>query len=89
MILVSSAVNCQIKDSLDIDGDGIPDFEDLCPKYKGVKEYKGCPDPTKPDCTNFHKEKKDRSPFEIIVVLRRNVHHEQQRRELHLRQYLY
>ncbi len=59
MILVSSAVNCQIKDSLDIDGDGIPDFEDLCPKYKGVKEYKGCPDPTKPDCTNFHKEKKE------------------------------
>ena len=36
-----------------------------------------------------YKEKKDRSPFGIIVVLRRNVHHEQQRRELHLRQYLY
>ena len=39
--------------------------------------------------SDFYKEKKDRSPFGIIVVLRRNVHHEQQRREPHLRQYLY
>ena len=42
----------------DTDGDGVLDKDDACPKIKGVKKYLGCPDPTKPDCTEFKKEKK-------------------------------
>ena len=28
-----------------MDGDGIPDFEDMCPAVEGVAEYNGCPKP--------------------------------------------
>ena len=49
--------NAQKIDSLDLDGDGILNSEDWCPNVKGIKEFKGCPDP-KPDCSNFQLEKK-------------------------------
>lgn len=40
----------------DTDGDGILDKDDYCPTVKG--SYYGFPNPTKPDCTEFQKEKK-------------------------------
>jgi|GEM_PF-1742014 len=41
---------------IDSDGDGVLDKDDYCPNVKG--NYYGCPDPRKPDCTEFQKEKK-------------------------------
>lgn len=71
LLIISQIINCQIKDSLDTDGDLIPDYEDLCPNVKGVKKYKGCPDPTLRDCTNFQKEQKEY--FERLFAKSKNV----------------
>ncbi|PZU91370.1 MAG: hypothetical protein DI529_00840 [Chryseobacterium sp.] len=53
MIFSFLCLSAQEKDS---DGDGVLDKDDACPTIKG--NYYGCPDPTKPDCTEFQKEKK-------------------------------
>lgn len=47
---------CLSAQEKDTDGDGVLDIDDYCPNVKG--NYYGCPDPTKPDCTEFQKEKK-------------------------------
>ena len=49
---------CLSAQEKDTDADGVLDKDDACPKVKGVEKYLGCPDPTKPDCTNFQKEEK-------------------------------
>lgn len=53
MICSFLCIHAQGKDT---DGDGVFDKDDYCPNVKG--NYYGCPDPTKPDCTEFQKEKK-------------------------------
>jgi len=41
-VFISTATS--VAQSTDIDNDGIPDSEDLCPTVKGTKTGKGCPD---------------------------------------------
>ena len=55
MIFSFLGLSAQKKDT---DGDGVLDIDDYCPNVKGSTNYYGCPDPTKPDCTEFQKEKK-------------------------------